>query len=198
MRFTNREKKDLFYAGVMISLAFAILLSGGISGILGDNVGFLTVFIIAFFTAGIGFLLHELSHKYIAISYGLNAEFKAFYGMLWLAVGLSFFGFILAAPGAVFIHGTGLNRNKNGKISVVGPLTNIILAILFLIIGLIYSSGIISVIANFGFTINALLAAFNMIPVMPFDGAKVLAWDKKAYTITMIVALGLFFLSWVV
>ena len=82
MRFTNREKKDLFYAGVMISLAFAILLSGGISGIFGNNLGFLTVFIIAFFTAGIGFLLHELSHKYIAISYGLNAEFKAFYGDL--------------------------------------------------------------------------------------------------------------------
>ena len=118
--------------------------------------------------------------------------------LIFFSSALLAFGFILAAPGAVFIHGTGLNRNKNGKISVVGPLTNIILAILFLIIGLIYSSGITSVIANFGFTINALLAAFNMIPVMPFDGAKVLAWDKKAYTITMIVALGLFFLSWVI
>ncbi len=197
MKFTNKERKDLIYAGIMISLAFAILLSGGLTGLLRNKIGFFSVFLVAFFTAGIGFLLHEMAHKYVAVSYKLNAEFKAFYGMLWLAVGLSFFGFILAAPGAVFIHGAGLNRNKNGKISVVGPLTNIVLAILFLIIGLFYSSGIISVIVNFGFTINALLAAFNMIPVMPFDGAKVFAWNKSVYTITMIVALGLFLLSMV-
>jgi Zn-dependent protease len=197
-KMKNREKKDLFYAGIMISLAFAILLSGGLAGLFGNKLGFLNIFLIAFFTAGIGFLLHELAHKYVAISYGLDAEFKAFYGMLWLAVGLSFFGFILAAPGAVFIHGTGLTRERNGKISVAGPVTNIVLAILFLVLGFFTTEGILSVVASFGFTINALLAAFNMIPVMPFDGYKVLAWNKTVYTVTIIIALGLFFLSWIV
>ena len=198
MRFSRKEKKDLFYAGIMLSLAFAILLSGGLSGLFKSEVGFTTIFLVAFLTAGIGFLLHELAHKYVAISYGLRAEFKAFYGMLWLAVGLSFFGFIIAAPGAVFIQGFGLNRAKNGKISLAGPVTNIVLAVLFMILGLFYTAGILGAIASFGFTINALLAAFNMIPVMPFDGAKVLAWSKQWYTVTMVVALGLFFLSWVI
>ena len=105
MKFSQREKKDLFYAGLMISLAFAILLGGGYQSLLSFNSGLINAFVAAFFTAGIGFLLHEIMHKYAAQSYGLRAEFKAFYNMLWIALGSSLFGFIFAAPGAVFIHG---------------------------------------------------------------------------------------------
>jgi len=194
MKFSIKEKKDLFFAGIMISLAFAILLSGGLGGILSSN--FYIVFVIAFFTAGTGFLLHELMHKYIAQSYNLFAEFRAYYKMLWMAIAFSFFGFILAAPGAVYIRGN-INKEKNGKISVAGPLTNLVLGFLFLIFLLILNpEGIFRLFLKFGLTINSLLAAFNMIPVLPFDGAKVLAWNKKIYTITIILAVGLFFLSW--
>jgi Zn-dependent protease len=37
-----------------------------------------------------------------------------------------------------------------------------------------------------------------MIPAVPFDGSKVIAWDKKVYYITLILAIGLFALSWFV
>lgn len=196
MKFSDKEKKDLFFAGVMISLAFAILLSGGLGGIL--SLGFYIVFVIAFFTAGIGFLFHELMHKYVAQSYGLFAEFKAYYKMLWLAILLSFFGFIIAAPGAVYIKGN-ITKEKNGKISVAGPVTNIILGILFLILLFaLRPEGIFKAFLGFGLTINSLLAAFNMIPAVPFDGSKVIAWNKKVYFITLILAIGLFALSWFV
>lgn len=196
MKFSNPEKKDLFYAGLMISLAFAILLSGGLGGFLSSGVYF--VFMIAFFTAGIGFLLHELMHKYVAQSYGLLAEFHAYYKMLWLAILFSFFGFIIAAPGAVHIFGR-ITKEKNGKISLAGPMTNLVLALVFLIfILLINSEGILKAFLGFGLTINSLLAAFNMIPVMPFDGVKVFAWDKKIYSITLILGIGLFILSFFV
>ena len=196
MKFSSKEKKDLFFAGLMISLAFAILLSGGIGGILSP--GFYIIFVIAFFTAGIGFLFHELMHKYVAQGYGLFAEFKAYYKMLWLAIVLSFFGFIIAAPGAVYIRGN-INKEKNGKISVAGPVTNLILGILFLILLLALNpEGIFKAFLGFGLTINSLLAAFNMIPTVPFDGSKVIAWDKKVYFITLILAIGLFALSWVI
>ena len=51
--------------------------------------------------------------------------------MLVLAILMSFFGFIFAAPGAVVIKASYIHPSKNGKISLAGPLTNIILALLF-------------------------------------------------------------------
>ena len=195
MKFSHREKKDLFWAGIMISLAFAILLSGGFNVL---NSGFLIVFVIAFFTAGIGFLFHEMMHKYVAQNYGLLAEFRASYKMLWLAILFSFFGFIIAAPGAVFLKGD-ITRERNGKISLAGPLTNIVLALIFLILILLLKpSGILNAFFGFGLTINSLLAAFNMIPTIPFDGGKVIAWNKPVYFISLILGIGLFILSFFV
>src|SRR3989344_638456 len=200
MKFSNRETKDLIYAGLLISLAFAFLLSGGYSVFLNFNSGFLILFVIAFFTAGLGFLLHELMHKYVAQGYGLFAEFKAFYGMIWLAVLFSLFGFIIAAPGAVFISGL-ITKEKNGKISWAGPMTNIVLALIFIIPLMAISflniqvNEILYSLLNFGLSINALLALFNMIPAMPFDGAKIIAWNKTVYGFTVAVALGLFIVS---
>ncbi len=197
MKFSHREIKDLLFAGAMISLAFAVLIAGGYKVFLSfSRVGF--AFMIAFFTAGIGFLLHELMHKFVAQKYGLWAEFRAFHGMLWLALLFSFFGFIFAAPGAVFINGY-ITRERNGKISLAGPLTNISLGILFLILLLILGkSGLFGIFFSTGLMINALLGAFNMIPVMPFDGAKIIAWDKTVYWISLIIAVGLYGASWFV
>ena len=193
MRFSQIETKDLFYAGIMISLAFAILLSGGLLGL---NT---TIFLIAFFTAGLGFLLHELMHKYVAQGYGLWAEFRANYKMLWLAVFFSFFGFIFAAPGAVYIRGQ-ITRERNGKISLAGPMTNLVLAFGFLILIFFISTSnpVLNAFFGFGLTINSLLAAFNMIQTMPFDGAKIIQWNKPIYYITLILGVGLFILSFFV
>ncbi len=197
MKFSDREIKELIHAGILISLAFSILLSGGYK-LFSFDIDFIIVFFISFFTAGTGFLLHELMHKYTAQRYGLWAEFRAFYPMLWLAVMFSFAGFIFAAPGAVVIKGL-VNNERNGKISLAGPITNIILAILFLILYFIIpiKDSLILSFLDYGFKINALLAAFNMIPVMPFDGAKVIAWHKGVYFITLVVAVGLVTLSWI-
>lgn len=196
MKFTRREIKDLTFAGFMISLAFAILFSGGYKILSNLNSSLILAFVISFFTAGIGFLLHEMMHKYVAQSYGLRAEFYASYNMLWLALLFSFFGFIFAAPGAVMISGF-MNRDKNGKVSLAGPMTNIILAFVFLILLLISGSNeFLKLFLSTGLMINALLGAFNMIPAMPFDGAKILAWNKSIYFITLTISLGLFFASW--
>jgi len=197
MRFSQREIKDLFFAWILLSIAFAVLFTGA-------NNLFSTVFIvflvISALTVGIGFLLHELMHKYVAQGYGLFAEFQAFYKMIFLAIGLAFFGFIIAAPGAVMIRGL-INREKNGKISVAGPITNIVLAVIFLIPLLLLNvdpDSITRLFFSLGFRINALLALFNMIPVMPFDGAKVIEWSKPVFYTTVIIAGLLFFGSFVV
>lgn len=203
MRFSSREIRDLFFAGLLISVAFSIVFAGGFDGLLHGAIQLqstlLVGLVIAFFTAGVGFLLHELMHKFVAQSYGLRAEFQAFYPMLGLALLFSLAGFIIAAPGAVFISGNFISRDKNGKISVAGPITNIVLAILFGIgLFLFDTSATIGLLFRLGFSINATLAAFNMIPVMPFDGAKVYAWNRMIYFVVLGIALALFFGSWFV
>ncbi len=195
MKFSKQEKKDLLFAWVLLSIAFAILLSG----VSFSFSNFILAIIISFFTAGLGFLLHELMHKKIAQGYGLFAEFRASYRMLFLAILFSFFGFIIAAPGAVMIRGR-VTEEKNGKISLAGPATNVLLAVFFLIPFVIFNPSpetFFFLFFSYGLLINSLLAAFNLIPVGNFDGRKVLRWNKPVYFTTLAIALSLFIGSYI-
>src|SRR3989338_5813595 len=184
------EINDLLKAWLAVSIAFAIALSG-----LSLSVKFFSVMVISAFTVGLGFLLHELSHKFIAQRYGCFAEFRSFDQMLILAVIMSFFGFIFAAPGAVMINGP-LGARRNGKISAAGPIVNLVLAVAFLLLALTMPlTGILKATAFYGFYINSWLALFNMIPVWNLDGAKILRWNKIAYGSIVAVALLLLFLQ---
>ena len=96
-------------------------------------------------------------------------------------------------PGAVYIHGNNISREQNGKISIAGPLVNIVLALIFL--GLTpyinynatdVSGFIISNIIYFGFFINSYLAALNLIPISILDGAKVFRWNPLIWGITFL------------
>jgi Zn-dependent protease len=196
MKFYQREIWDLLKAWFFISLAFAILFSGGIEAFL-NLAGLLVAFGISGLTVGIAFLFHELMHKAMAQKYGFDAGFEAFDRMLWIALIMSFFGFIIAAPGAVVIHASTISKEKNGKISLAGPLTNIVLAGIFLILMVITNQGLLGVFFEFGLRINSLLAIFNLIPLMPFDGKKILVWNKAIYFAVLIIGLILFIMGFI-
>ncbi|MCD6464017.1 metalloprotease [Candidatus Woesearchaeota archaeon] len=172
--FSKRELKDLLTAWVFITLAFAILLSRH------EPALFVTNIFISAFTVGLGFLIHEIGHKITAQYYGCWAEFVAAKQMLWLALFMSFLGFIIAAPGAVMISGF-VNRKKNGIISAAGPVANIFLSVIFKVLQAFFAAGILKTLCSYGFQINAWLALFNMLPFHPFDGAKVLSYSKSLY-----------------
>ncbi len=186
IKFSKTEIQDLGKAWLFISIAFGIVLSGGILGI-----SLLKSFILAALTVGTGFLLHELGHKIVAQRYGCFAEFRADNFMLFLAVLTSFLGIVFAAPGAVMIAGH-ISRERNGKISVAGPLVNIILGLIFLALSYIVTQGFVNELFMFGFMVNSWLALFNMIPLWILDGKKVLDWNKGVYFVILLVAIGLF------
>ena len=178
MKFSEKKIKDLLKAWIAISLAFAILLGNG------DlfSPSFLTSLVLSSITVGMAFLLHELGHKFVAQKYHFWAEFRSFDSMLILAILMSFLGFIFAAPGAVMINGYYMTKEKNGKISAAGPLVNLILAVIFIILALInISNPFIQQLIYYGVFINILIALFNMIPFGNFDGKKILAWNKPVY-----------------
>ncbi|HLC89245.1 MAG TPA: hypothetical protein VJG49_04380 [Candidatus Nanoarchaeia archaeon] len=186
IRTSKVELVDMAKAWLAISLAFALafsgitLLNGTINNIF--SVSFGIMFLVSLFTAGIGFLLHELAHKFTAQRYGCLAEFRAFDQMLFLAVGLAaLVGFIFAAPGAVMIAGQ-ITRKENGIISLAGPLTNFGLgAVFFGLISIFPASSFFSSFFSIGFQINMWLGLFNMIPVWNFDGKKIWNWNNYVW-----------------
>ena len=181
------ELVDIAKAWLAISLAFAFVYSGAsiISGNITQmfSIYFLVMFIVSLFTAGLGFLLHELGHKFAAQKYGCVAEFRAFDQMLYMAVGLAvFIGFIFAAPGAVMISGQ-ITRKENGIISLAGPAVNYILSAIFFVLMFMFpikTSFFGTGINPFaiGFYINAWLGLFNLIPFGNFDGLKIFHWNR--------------------
>ncbi len=192
IRTSKIELVDISKAWIAISIAFAFVLSnttifsGGIF-----TFKFVLFFVVSLITAGIGFLLHELGHKFVAQHYGCVAEFRAFDQMLYLAVGLAaVIGFIFAAPGAVMISGH-ITRRENGIISAAGPIVNYVLGIMFLVAGMFVKGQLIDLVISVGFMINMWLGLFNMLPFGNFDGKKILNWSRVAWS--AMVVFGVYF-----
>ena len=183
VKFTAREIRDIIISLLVISLAFDYILTGRDLNATVANFGYMVVVV------GFGFVLHELAHKFTAIRYGYWAEYKMWFQGLILALITSYFGFVFAAPGAVYIHGYNIKKSENGIISLAGPATNIILAVLFLIsIPMASQYGLLS-LAILGATINSFLAVFNLIPLVVLDGAKIFKWNPLIWIATMVMAL---------
>lgn len=137
---------------------------------------------ISLIAVGPGFVLHELSHKFTARRYGYWAEFRMWPLGLLLALVTSMIGFIFAAPGATYISGLNITKLENGRISIAGPLTNVAVALVFIPL-LVFAGGFWGYLGYYGVFINVWLALFNMLPIMPLDGAKVFAWSKSSWVL---------------
>jgi Zn-dependent protease len=202
-RITRREQADLFIAWIAISISFAIIFLRSISR--ADIFTALLFLGIALLTVGIGFVLHEMAHKFVAMRYGFWAEFRKDNIMLVVAVAMAaLVGVVFAAPGATMIYdinGRGISREQNGWISASGPIVNLLLCIPFagLLIyggaGASLSGSIISIIGMIGLQVNAMIAAFNMLPVSVLDGRKVLAWNIVVFFVLIIAAFGALIVS---
>jgi len=188
VRFSKGEVRDILISMVVIAGVFAYVFSG-------RNLQVALILLPAtLVTVGLGFVLHEIAHKLMAIRYGFWAEYKLWPEGLILALVTSYFGFVFAAPGAVYIHGTYIDRDINGKISIAGPLTNIMLAVIFLMASSVLPSPL-GDIAVLGYAVNSFLALFNLIPIAVLDGAKVFRWNPLIWLIAAASAFALTFTS---
>ena len=188
LKFTGKEIRDLIISFIVIALAFSILYSNR------DFNGILFIFPIVAIGVGAGFIFHELGHKFAAMHYGYWAEYQLWPTGLVIALVSSFFGFIFAAPGAVVIYSQGMEKSENGLVSLAGPAVNIVLGLIFL--GILNSLGqvtdyngyIIALICLLGTRINFFLATFNLLPIPPLDGSKVLSWNALVWIVAFAIS----------
>jgi Zn-dependent protease len=199
IRFYRTELRDLALAWLALAFAFTFFLEGPfvqrmVAGLI-SGPELARMFVISLVTVGTGFLLHELAHKVVAIRMGQIAAFKADYAMLGFAVIAGLAGFLFAAPGAVYHRGN-ITKRENGLVSVAGPVTNLVLAVVFLVPFLL-GSGFLEAVGRMGVIVNVGLAVFNMIPFGPLDGRTVLDWSQVVFGVVLATALafGLAFLT---
>jgi len=143
---------------------------------------------ISFLAVITAFLLHELAHKFAAIKLGYNARFRLYTPSTLLSLILVFTGVKVAALGWVEIlpykfkdwlyRRLKFSVEEIGKIALAGPLTNIILAYLFSLFGFYFLK-----------TVNAWIAFFNLLPIPPLDGSKVLHWKFGGWIFFLILAI---------
>ncbi len=193
------EVKDLLISWAVLSAAFSILIFRSMSQTIEPfSMAIVASISVSFLAVSTGFVFHELAHRQIARRYGAHAEFRKWKFGLLMALIMPFFGFIFAAPGAVYIYGPHLTLRQNGKISIAGPLTNVLGAIsLFLLFLGLLALGIINellaLVLIYVIQINLWFALFNLIPFPPLDGQKVISWNPIAWAILFIPLAVMFF-----
>lgn len=191
--FSSQEKIDLLISWISLSIAFALMISPTVLQI----TNLLVAFPIALLSVGTGFVFHELAHREAAKHYGFHSEFRAWYPGLVLAFALVLITggrFIFAAPGATYYLATNPTKKQDGVISIAGPLVNLIVGTILVLIGLFVSGNFFQYMFVQAGMINYFFALFNMIPIWPFDGSKVIKWRGDYWLIvTGVAAILVFF-----
>ncbi len=176
--FDRREIIEIFIAILILTFIFSF------EGIR-FNSSFLLPSFLAVFTS---FFLHELAHKYAAIRLGYHARFRLYPPSAILSILLVFTGVKLAAPGWVEVNPfkfkdwlyrrLKFSVEEIGKIALAGPLTNIVLAFFFFLLGF-----------DFLKFVNSWIAFFNLLPIPPLDGSKILHWSIGGWAFFFILSI---------
>ncbi len=183
--------QDMMLSIFILSIAFSNLIGGSLFQSL----------LISFTISVLCFFIHEMAHRTSAKYFGFSAKYVAWPLGLFFALVSSFFGFIFAAPGAVRISPYSekfafvvrpMTKKEYGIISASGPISNILIGIIFLFIYSLYPLGLFILISKFSFW----LSFFNLLPIPPLDGIKVFLWDYKVYLLLFSISfLGFVFLG---
>lgn len=193
-KFSRVENNHILISIVVLTFVLALLFTRN-NLFYGLTEGFkLDIFpywlMVSFFGVVTAFFFHEMSHKFMAQKYGLWSEFRMYpRGLLFALLLGIMLPFVFAAPGAVMFRG-GSRYFETGRIAMAGPLSNLIIAAITLMLYrvLFFENIVIGSIICFVCFINALFATFNLLPFGPLDGTKIISWNPTIWIIMLILS----------
>ncbi len=191
-RFGGQELREIGVSMLVLSIAFMILYKDNkimdyLQYHLGEYGGWIGLFATCLVLVTFSFLLHEFGHKFVAQNYGMQSEFRMYPAGLFITLLTSLLGFLFAAPGAVYIQGYP-DRKTNGIISIAGPAVNIVLAAIGIIGCLAFNHSPMVMFFVMFASLNAFLAFFNLLPIPPLDGSKIVTWNVAVYVAVIAMA----------
>ncbi len=190
--FTEKELKEISIS--TLALAF-IFFYPGYSMLWSIGPSLVAQYLMYVFIVFFAFIPHELAHKFVSMRYGCVSVYQMWPRGLKFAMLLAIITngtFVIAAPGAVMIytsyrsmfgiHQVHITPKQNAYISLAGPVTNIIVAMLAIPLIPVFPLALgVAYVCSF-------LAFFNMLPIPPLDGSKVFAWNKSVWLAVTMVA----------
>ena len=149
--------------------------------------------IIVLIIVAVSFLAHITIQKIQALEWGFKLEYKLWWYGLIIALAAAFFSrgkIWLLIPGGIFLHIMPVHRlgwfryrtnmMVNGVVALLGPLTNVALALICR--GLLIFMPGNTVLYN-GIFVNLWMAVFTMLPIPPLDGSRVFFFSRLNYVL---------------
>ena len=139
----------------------------------------------------IGVILHEMGHGYAALKFGddtakregrldwrqLHTHVDPIGTLVFPLVGLLAGGFIFGWARPVPIRPNRFSNYKTGMlvVSLAGVAANFALALVSALFLNVFDTGLMALILIKSVQINCILGVFNLLPIPPLDGSKVIA-----------------------
>lgn len=186
-KFSKIETTHILISVLALTIAFSFWLSGGL--LVNKNINLMLSSIPYAFTGVVtAFFFHEINHKLMAQKFGLWAEYRLYPLGLVLSIAIAALtGVVIAAPGAVMFMG-GSRHHETGRIAMAGPSANIILASITLPLYFLFFETTAGPLLGIICLINATIATFNLLPLGPLDGVKIIRWNATVWIIMLIIS----------
>ena len=194
MEFKEKEIKDFVLSIFSISTLFII-------SNLFSNTQFLNDLFIGLIITTISLFTKIYAEKRVAEKYDCNVVYNFEYNLFLISLLIGFLTggtIIFPIVGTITVISAyytrlghkyvNITQREKGLINLSGPISNIILALISLIL---YP------INNYFFqqllNLNVLMSVFSLIPAPPLEGSKVLWWNRLVWLITFLISLFLVF-----
>lgn len=188
------EALSLIIASIVVSLVF------GLGYLLSHEY---IVFLIISIGAIIAMVPHELAHRWSARRMGCYSRYVLDPTglLLTLITAIPIIPFKIIMPGYTLVishyYDPVENKRINGVVSLAGPITNILFATIsfFIVVVCLKTMLCTSIILSLAYwtaILNSWVAFFNLLPIPPLDGSKIISWKPLLWIISFIFSIGIY------